>query len=166
MPPVVSNTSPLINLAGIGQLAILPQLYGNIWIPELVLAEYQAKRSAGDPDLLSLPWLTVQPVAVDPALRALRSLGAGEAAVIALAQTHQAQLVILDDKRARQVAHQRGLPVAGTLGVLLAVKRLNLLPAIQPLIDDMVAQGRRISPALRDHILREAGEAAPEAGRD
>ncbi len=31
-PPVVSNTSPLINLAGIGQLDLLPRLYGAVSI--------------------------------------------------------------------------------------------------------------------------------------
>ena len=81
--------------------------------------------------------------------------------MIALAQTNHAQLVILDDKRARHIAHQRGLPVVGTLGVLLAAKQTGLLPAIQPLIDAMLAQGRRISPALRTHVLGEAGEDAP-----
>ena len=37
--PVISNTSPLINLAGVGYLDLLRQLYTELWIPELVLAE-------------------------------------------------------------------------------------------------------------------------------
>ena len=53
--PVVSNTSPLINLAGVGQLELLPQLYTGIWIPDLVLAEYQAKRAASEPTCTASP---------------------------------------------------------------------------------------------------------------
>jgi uncharacterized protein len=59
------------------------------------------------------------------------------------------------------MALQRGLPVVGTLGVLLAAKQTGLLPAIQPIIDAMLAQGRRISPALRAQVLSAAGEDGP-----
>jgi len=91
--PVVSNTSPLINLVGVGCLDLLPQLYSDIWIPDLVLSEYRANMAAGDPDLSIIPWLMVQPVAPDPSLRALRTLGVGAAAVITLAQASNARLV-------------------------------------------------------------------------
>ncbi len=91
--PVVSNTSPLINLVGVGCLDLLPQLYSDIWIPDLVLSEYRANMAAGDPDLRIIPWLMVQPVAPDPSLRALRTLGVGAAAVITLAQASNARLV-------------------------------------------------------------------------
>jgi hypothetical protein len=151
----------LINLAGVGHFDLLSQLYTDIWIPDLVLAEYQAKIAAGDPDLDSLPWLSVRSVTPDPTLRQLRALGIGEAAVITLAQTNNARLVILDDKSARHIAQQRDLAVVGTLGVLLAAKQIGLLPAIQPVIDAMLAQGRHISPALRAQALRAAGEATP-----
>jgi predicted nucleic acid-binding protein len=36
---VVSNTSPISNLAAIGQLELLQQLYGNIIIPPAVYQE-------------------------------------------------------------------------------------------------------------------------------
>jgi hypothetical protein len=59
----------LINLAGVGYLDLLPQLYTGIWISDLVLAEYQAKIVLGAPDLGSTTWLTVQPVTPDPSFR-------------------------------------------------------------------------------------------------
>jgi len=161
--PVISNTSPLINLAGVGQLELLRQLYTEVWIPALVLAEYQAKRGADEPDLRGVPWIAVRPMEPASSLQALGTLGAGEAAAITLAQASAAQLVILDDKRARRTARQLRLPVVGTLGVLLAAKQLDLLPAIRPVLDALIAQGRRISPALYDEALRAAGEDAPEA---
>ncbi len=36
---VVSNTSPITNLAGIGQLDLLHQLYGTVIIPQAVYKE-------------------------------------------------------------------------------------------------------------------------------
>ncbi len=64
--PVVSNTTPLITLGEIGLLDALRQLYGVVWIPTTVLAEYQRGLPAhpNRPDLLTLselrredPWL-------------------------------------------------------------------------------------------------------------
>jgi predicted nucleic acid-binding protein len=77
--PVVSNTSPLISLAGVGQLDLLRQLYPVLWVPNLVIAEYDARRAPTDPDLQQMAWLIQHPVTPDPSLRDLRALGTGEA---------------------------------------------------------------------------------------
>lgn len=45
LEPVVSNTTPLITLAGIGLLELLPQLYQTVWIPEAVYVEYHDSTS-------------------------------------------------------------------------------------------------------------------------
>jgi uncharacterized protein len=51
-----------------------------------------------------------------------------------------------------------GLPVVGTLGVLLASKRRGLLPAVRPCVDALVNFGFHISPGLYDLVLADAGE--------
>jgi predicted HTH domain antitoxin len=91
--PVVSNTTPLINLAGIGLLDLLPQLYGALLVPQAVVIEFEAKAQPSDPQLGALPWLTVEDsVAPDPTLP---KLGAGEAAAISLAIAVQARLILI-----------------------------------------------------------------------
>jgi hypothetical protein len=156
--PVVSNTTPLITLVGIGLLDLLPTLYHEIHIPEAVFTEYQAGRvqHPGSPDLATLSWTTVHTVALDPAIPA--SLDAGEAQAIALARTLNARLLLLDERHGRAVAERLGLPVAGSLTVLLEAKQQGHVPLVAPIIDQMIAQGRRISPRLRDEVLRRAGE--------
>lgn len=99
--PVICNTSPLIKLAGVALLDLLPQLYGLIVIPAVVQGEYLAGIDPGSPDIRQMPWLSVQVVTIEPALQALAGFGADEAAVISLAQAMHARLVVLDDKRAR-----------------------------------------------------------------
>ena len=155
--PVVSNTSPLINLVGVGLLELLPQLYGTIWIPEAVREEYITGARASDPDLDRLEWLTVSSVSVDPNL--LDTLDDGEAAAIALAVATNARAFLIDDRSGRRVARSLSLPVIGTLGVLLAAKQQALIPAIGPVIEQMRAQGRHISANLCAKVLRDANEA-------
>jgi uncharacterized protein len=50
------------------------------------------------------------------------------------------------------------LPVIGTLGVLLRAKRSSLVPAVRPLVDAVVVEGFRLSPALYRDVLEIAQE--------
>ena len=157
--PVVCNTSPLIKLTGVGFLDLLPQIYGTIWVPEIVRDEYRAGATAPTPDLTAFPWLSFHQVTIAPPLQALAGFGAGEAAAITLAEASDARLILLDDKRARRVAQDRGLIVVGTLGVLVRAKQQGHLTALRPVLAMMIAQGRYISPLLYAQILRTVGEA-------
>jgi predicted nucleic acid-binding protein len=153
--PVVADTTPLIVLAGVGMLDLLPHLYDAITIPDAVRDELRAGAEP-HPDFELLPWLTVAAVEPDAELR--DALDSGEAAAITLAIRLGARAVLLDERRGRRIAQARGLPVVGTLGVLLAAKQAGLVREIRPTIDAMIAQGRRISPDLRDRVLAAAGE--------
>jgi predicted nucleic acid-binding protein len=155
--PVVSNTTPLINLVGVGLLDVLPGLYGTVRIPDAVADEFSAGARPGDPDLSRLAWLSiVADVPIDPTLPP--KLGAGEAATLSLALAHNASAVLLDEAHGRRVARQRGLPIVGTLSVLLAAKLAGIVPAVGPIMDEMIRQGRRISTRLQAEVRRAAGE--------
>ncbi len=155
--PVVCNTSPLINLAGVGLLHLLPALYGTILVPNAVHIEYAAGMRVGDPSLEDLAWIKVVPVDVGrTALPA--ALGAGETEVISLAIAENARAILLDEQLARRVAREHGLPVVGTLAVLVAAKQSGLIAAVRPILDTMMAQGRHISERLYGRILTSAGE--------
>jgi len=155
--PVVSNTTPIINLVGVGLLDLLPALYGDIWVPEGVLWEYSAGMRSGDPRLDELTWITIIPsVSVLPGLSP--NLGTGEAQAISLAIAQHARAILLDEQLARATARQLSLPVVGTLGVLVAAKQTGLLPDVKPVLDMMLAQGRHISDTLYAQILKAADE--------
>lgn len=158
--PVVSNTTPLITLVGVGLLDLLPKLYQAIHIPQAVYAEYQAGRSRhpNSPDLDTLAWLNVHSAPPDPDIP--NTLDAGESEAIALARASSARLILLDERHGRVVAKRLGLPVEGTLSVLLLAKRQGLVPLLGPILDQMATQGRRFSPRLRTEVLARAGELA------
>lgn len=154
--PVVSDTTPLINLVGIGLLDLLPRLYSDIQVPQEVVTEYQAKALPTEPDIGQLPWLTiVDAVSLDPTLP---KLGLGEAAAISLAKAVSARFIFIDERRARRIATSQGLVVVGTLAVLVRAKGQGLIPTIKPHIDTMQAQGRRFSDDLIAQVLQGVGE--------
>ena len=72
--------------------------------------------------------------------RSLRlDLGAGESEAIALSVEWSAARVILDDKKARRVAHRLNLPVTGTLAVLLTAKERGIIPKVRDTVDVLFA---------------------------
>jgi predicted nucleic acid-binding protein len=151
---IVVNTSPLVALDRIGQIDLLPKLFGKIIRPQSVVDELNAGRNVygGSDALFRASWLeTVN----DPPEMALRKeLGAGETAVIAFALRIKADLVILDDLAARNVAAELGLNVTGTLGVLLAAHKKGILKDLRGAIGDLTGSGFRVSDAAIQSILK------------
>jgi len=108
-------------MSKIGQLNILPQLFGKIIIPEAVYYEVVIRGSgkAGAEEVKNADWIENQKVKNELAVRVFRiNLGFGESEVIALANECQADFIILDDWKARQTAEELELPVIGTIAIL------------------------------------------------
>jgi len=98
---VVSNASPLINLARIDQLDLLRQLYGEVWIPEAVYREVveEGAGQAGAEEVRAASWIKTRDVSNKALVQALRyELDAGEAEAIALALVMQADLLLMDER--------------------------------------------------------------------
>jgi predicted nucleic acid-binding protein len=122
---IVSNASPLIALSLIEKLYLLKELWGEIIIPEAVYKEVVIQ-GKGKPGALLVEnaiknrWIKVIQVKEENPVKFLMSiLDYGEAEAIVLAQEIQADLVILDNREPRLFAHQVGLKVIGTIGVIL-----------------------------------------------
>ena len=149
---VVSNSSPVIALHQIGQLDLLESLFGIVHIPPAVGGEV---RSVGP-----LPvFLQVRELADGTTELALpANLGSGEIEAITLARQMKADQVLLDDLPARRFACELGLPVMGTLGILIAARNRGLLTVVRPSLELLVTHGFRVSPTLFQAVLHTAGE--------
>jgi predicted nucleic acid-binding protein len=66
--------------------------------------------------------------------------------------------VILDDALGRRAAELLGIPMTGTLGLLLDARKAGLVHAIAPLLDQLDALGFRLSAVTRSAVLKLAGE--------
>lgn len=158
---VVTNAGPLIILARIGQASLLPALFGEVIMPPAVRNEIFAggEHQAGAATFREAAWLQMRSVSDRTAVAFLRErLDAGESEAIALALQIGADFVLMDEARGRRVAAARGLPLTGTLGVLLLAKEQSLIGHVAPHLADLMAEGFYLSDALREHVLRRAGE--------
>jgi predicted nucleic acid-binding protein len=82
----------------------------------------------------------------------LEQIEAGEREAILLAGYLRADLVLLDDLRARQVAKTRGLSVVGTLGILVDASRRGLID-IRDTIAALKETNFRVSDKLIEALL-------------
>jgi len=159
---VVSNTSPLTNLAAIGQLDMIRQLYGQLHIPIGVWNELNANGVAwpGRDEVMESSWISRERVKDIHLVNVLRNdLDRGEAETIALAVEIHADLVLLDEKEGRRIAQRLGLRVSGVVGLLVLAKSQGKLKEVRPYLDALrEVAGFYLSDSVYTNALRMAGE--------
>ena len=131
---VVSDTSPITNLAAIGQLDLLRQLYSQVIIPQAVFDEMAGLdyEVPGTQEVQTLSWIQVQPVTNSVQVEELsQEIDLGEAEAIVLAIELGANRLLIDDHRGRVAALRLGLNITGILGVLVAAKQRNYVEAVK-----------------------------------
>jgi predicted nucleic acid-binding protein len=113
----VADASPLCYLVLIGEIDLRPQLFSRVLVPHAVVLELlhedapaAVRAWASNPP----EWISVEqkPNVIS---RGMEMLQAGERAVIFLAESVKADIVIIDEKAARIIAAERGLSVTGIL---------------------------------------------------
>lgn len=159
---VVSNTSPIINLAFAGLLDLLPKLYGDVAIPEAVWQEIVV-RGEGQPgaaELQQAAWVHVRTANNRELVLALRQeLDAGEAEAIVVALESQADILLMDERLGRETAQHLGLRCVGLIGVLVEAKNKSLISLIQPHLALLrLEAGFRVSESLYRRVLTDANE--------
>lgn len=159
---VVSNTSPLTNLAAIGQFNLLRGLFRRVNISEAVVDElgYGGAAWPGLAEAQAASWIEVHAVSDKQLVDALRlDLDRGEAETIVLGLELGADLVLLDELAGRHAAQHLGLKVMGVAGLLLRAKALGMVKTIRPVVDRLRGQaGFYLSQSVYEQILAQAGE--------
>lgn len=162
---VISDTSPITNLAAIGQLDLLRQLYETIIIPLAVYDEMVAvdKIVSGAVEVQTFDWIQAQTVVNAQSIRNIQTthedIDLGEAEAIILALELKANLILMDERRGRALAVKYGLNMTGLLDVLLQAKHNGLISDVKPLIDRLIEiAGFRISSQLYVDVVNAAGE--------
>jgi uncharacterized protein len=159
---VVSDTSPINNLAAINQLHLLQQLYGTVLIPEAVYQELTDPDFpvAGAKEVQTFTWIQIRAIEDRTMLKALSSeLDPGEAEAIVLALEMKAEQVLIDERRGRMIAARLNLHYTGILGVLVEAKSQGFISTVEPLLDDLINKaGFWVAEPLYKSVLRLVNE--------
>lgn len=156
---VVSDTTAITNLFLIGRIDILQGVFGHLIVPNAVFQEL-CEVSEQQDFLLATDWIKIFPVEESEVLQALKlRLDAGESEAIALAIQISADYLVMDEWKGRRTAKRMGLQIIGVLGILEVAKRKCIIPAIKPVLDELINRvGFRIHPSIYQMALTDADE--------
>lgn len=155
---IVSNSTPLIAFARIGELELLHRLIQYVLVPEAVWNEVmETGGRPGAAEIRTATWGEVRAVRVIP-LEIVSLLDRGELEAIALAEEIAADKLLIDERAARAIATARGLKIIGTAGLLARAKQRGMITASRPFLERMQAQGIRYSQRFVEAFLRQLGE--------
>jgi predicted nucleic acid-binding protein len=158
-PPVI-NASPLIFLSRGGLLDLLQLLSDEVLVPSAVALEIQ-QRGAEDPSVIALQqtkWLTVVEAPPTPEIIQSWDLGKGESSVLTWAHIHTDTEAIVDDLAARRCAAVLGIPVRGTLGLILTAKQRGRISAARPILENLRSLGMYLSDRVINQALKMVDE--------
>ena len=162
MPLVVSNSSPIINLAIIGRLDLLRKFFGMIYVPEAVWQEVVIDGSDNDEvdEIKKAGWILVEKVNdFNLSLALQQDLDKGEGEAIALAIEKKAHSMLGEETDAREVADIYKINKTGVLGILILAKLRNEIPSLKREIENL---RKKADFWLKDSLIAEALEKVGE----
>ncbi len=158
---VISDTTPLISLMKIGRLELIQQLFGEIQIPEAVFLELVSNKRFPEESRIIQESIFIRKAKVidKGAVQLLcRSAGLdlGESEAIILSDSEGADLLLMDELKGRKVAKQMGIQIMGTVGMLMAAYKEDVLTKNEILkcVDILKYSGRHIDNKLYAQLLK------------
>jgi predicted nucleic acid-binding protein len=127
---VVADSSSLITLARARQLDLLREFYSEIAVP---------------------------PEVYDEVTVAGAGLGSGERGALCLASALGADMVLIDEGRARRAARGVGLAVAGSIAILERGAKLGKIADLRSVYLNLLDQGIRFDRRLLERSLANLG---------
>ena len=161
---VVTNSTPIIAFASLGQLDVLSKLFEKVYVTRQVyneIAEDTENRVGSDGLKKQIQGGCIIPYdIIDNKFVELMfgRLHRGELSVMVAAKELGINYVLMDDASARKTAESFSLVPIGTVGILKMAKIKKFLPEIKPLLDKLMDNNFRISLKLYNEILKDVNE--------
>ncbi len=154
---IIADTSPLISLILIARLDILEKLFEEFFIPEAVWQELN-----NHTDIKSykneLNFLSERVKQISNYHFPISGIDRGETESIILYKELKADLLLIDDKKARTIAEVLDVNCVGTLAILYKAKQKGHIEKLKPLFELLLKNSRYYSEKLFNFFLETANE--------
>ena len=156
---VIADSSALVALSICQALPLLEILFKKIYVPEAVYKEISIEGKSEAEALTDYLSSRIKLVQTDKIqVMNTANLGSGEQEAIALYMELSADLLIIDDARAKKVAYANGLEVMGSVGVLLLAKQRGLINKIRPMLSLLAVSDIHLGSRIIEKALQLADE--------
>lgn len=158
---VVSDTTPLITLMKISKLDLLRDLFGEVFIPDAVFKEVTGNSSfQNEADQIRqsayIKVVSVQDRERIKLIQRVTGLDLGETEAIVYADESKADILLIDEQKGRQVAHNMNLPMSGSMGIIAEAfnKGLITVEESENIVETLRLSNIRISEKLLQSFLK------------
>ena len=152
---IIGDSSALIALSVVDKLELLEELYTNLYMPQAVFDEVT---QVGRPQSDKLRRFLQSRVKVVELNLTKLGLGLGELEAITLYKELDAEVLLIDDNRAKKYAILNDVKVIGSLGVLIKAKEESYIEQVKPLVEAIMKSEVYISDKLMLKVLELCGE--------
>ncbi len=155
----IADTSPVISLALIDKLWLLDKFFDTIHIPRSVWNELNDEKDFPDKQKINTFFADrIKDISSFNELELFMDLGESEAVI--LYRELKADFLLIDDKKAREIAEGLGVDCIGTLAILIRAKELDFITELKPFFLHFMDQSRYYSKRVLNQILSETGESS------
>ncbi len=149
---VIADSGPIISLVLVNRLDILDAIFSDIRIPQAVWEEITANPSLPFFNKLST-YFKDKTLNIKGFNELTFIMGYGESESVILYNELQADFLLIDDKKARNIAENFGITCIGTLGLLAIAKDKGVIEELKPIFEKFIANKRFYSLNLLNSIL-------------
>jgi predicted nucleic acid-binding protein len=147
---IIGDSSALITLAMIDKLYLLEELYSTLYVPQAVYDEVTIIDRPQRDKLKA--FLKDKIKVVNPTITKV-GLGLGELEAITLYKELEADILLIDDNRAKNYAKVNGVNVIGSLGILIQAKKEGYIQKVKPLLEQISNSQIYIASSLIEKVL-------------
>ncbi|MPM76907.1 hypothetical protein SDC9_123906 [bioreactor metagenome] len=154
---VIADAGPIISLALVNKLEILSELFDEVKIPDAVWLE--VTHDENKPFVEKIKEYFRDKVCKIKGFNELTFvMDHGESESVVLYRELNADFLLIDDKKARDIAENLGIKCIGTLGLLSAAKDKKIIPELKPVFEELLQNKRFYAIELLNLILRQKDE--------
>ena len=154
---VIADAGPIFSLAVIDRLDLLDLLFRDVKIPRAVWEEITLNKSTSIYKKIN-NYFKNRVCDIKGFNELNFILDYGESESVILYNEIQADFLLIDDKKARNIAENLGINCIGTIGVLTVSKNKGFVKELRPLFELFLEKKRFYSLNLLNHVLTQQNE--------
>lgn len=154
---VISDSGPIFSLAIVDKLELLDSLFDEIYIPKAVWEEVTRDNTTEHyQKIVEYFQDRIKEISGENKLTFVMDYGESEAVI--LYNEVNADFLLIDDKKARDIAENFGMSCIGTIGILSIAREKRMVDGLRPIFQSFLKNKRFYSLKLLNMILKRHNE--------
>ncbi|MFT4758348.1 MAG: putative nucleic acid-binding protein [Paraglaciecola sp.] len=150
---IISDAGPIFSLAIIDKLEILDKLFDEIYIPKAVWEELTRDKTTAHYQRI-VDYFKDKTKEISGFNDLTFVMDYGESEAVILYKELKANYLLIDDKKARDIAENFGIQCIGTIGILSIARERKMIDELKTLFEVFLQNKRYYSLKLLNAILK------------